>query len=279
MAEIDVILPVRNGAQTLADAANSVLSQSFRDIRLIIVDDGSTDATPDIVAGLCEQHRNVVALRGGGGIVEALNLGLDAVSSRFVARMDADDISLPLRFERQRDALRESPAAEMVGTWISWFGDRTGAPGMAASPDQCRRALAMFNPFCHPTVLMRADTLSRHGIRYLPEYTYAEDYELFCRLALRGQVFNVPEPLLRYRIHNAQVSQQKRIEQRRLAREIANAYSAVAFPERRGRGRRSLFMATTAVSLGPRLARESLRAIRNEFIQVAVRPSRRPSGR
>lgn len=265
MPEISVVLPVKNGERYLAEAVASILWQTVSDLELIVVDDGSTDTSVPIVERYCERDRRVRLLRSTGvGISAALNHGMRHASGRYLARMDADDISVPSRLETQISAFESMPGVGLLGTRTIQFGARNGSPVVLQDPDLCRIALCLFNPLTHPSVMLRADLPDKHGIYYSTEYPYAQDYDWFSRLAQVTNIANIDDPLLFYRVHDGQVSTSRRTEQVKIAnvirtRNLADFYGIVP-------GNRLALLAQMgrkASQLGLPGWRESARAIRN----------------
>lgn len=214
MNQVDIILPVRDAALTIAEAVESILGQTFRDFKLIIVDDGSTDETPVIIADLKSRDSRVHVVTGERtGIVAALNLGLASGHAPLVARMDADDIAICNRLSRQVDTFAQRPNLVLLGTRIEWFGTKHGRPAIVIGAKACRIALGIFTPFCHPSVMMRRAALNKLERFYDPHYEYSEDWELFSRLSKIGEVDNLADVLLRYRVHDNQISNTKKQSQ------------------------------------------------------------------
>ena len=212
MDDIDIVLPVRNGETTIEDAVQSILDQTYRNFLLFIVDDGSTDNTSAILARLASQDDRIRIISGTGtGIVAALNLGISVGQAPLVARLDADDLSTPDRLCQQVKAFDRRPNLVLLGTCIEWFGAKQGTPGIVTGAKKCRLALGLFTPFCHPSVMMRRSALNalNHQI-YDSNFEYSEDWELFSRLSKLGEVDNLKNVLLRYRIHENQISNTKK---------------------------------------------------------------------
>lgn len=222
--KISVILPVRNGAAYISAAAGSILSQTFQDFELLVIDDGSTDGTGAILEELARSDPRLRVLNNPGeGLVDALNHGIASSSAPLIARMDADDISLPERLQRQYDFLAAHPDIDAVGTQVSFIDER-GAPtgkttALPESPEAIAKTLLKYCCLRHPTVVMRRAALDRAGF-YRAQVPAAEDLDLWLRLAEHGRLANLPEPLLLYRVHAAQVSQDKMWTQR-LSRNLA----------------------------------------------------------
>ena len=203
MVALTVLLPVRDGAAYLDAAIASIRRQTFADFELLVVDDGSSDASPAIAARHVNEDARVrVHASPGEGLVAALNFGIERSGASLVARMDADDISLPTRFERQVARMAAEPDLLVLGTAtvrMDAQGRRVGTtvpPTDAAEIDQI---LDRVNPIAHPTVMMRRAALEDVG-GYRRAYQRAEDYDLWLRLAERGRLANLPEALLEYRL-------------------------------------------------------------------------------
>lgn len=203
---VTVLLPVHNGAEHLGAALDSVLTQDFTEIELLVIDDGSTDATPALLRACGDPRLRVVRLEHTG-LIGALNRGLDEARGTFIARLDADDEMLPGRLTRQVGEFRRNADLVACGTDYLLFG---GAEGLVRTPRRdadCRAHLVFGSPIAHPSAMLRADALRAHGVRYRAEYPHAEDFKLFSDLAAVGTLANLAEPGLRYRVHPAQVSQ------------------------------------------------------------------------
>ncbi|MDO8793581.1 MAG: glycosyltransferase family 2 protein [Vicinamibacterales bacterium] len=203
---IAVILPVYNGEQYVAEAIRSVLDQTYADFRLFVVDDGSIDRSFEIVEAFADPRVRLIRFHANRGVVAALNAGIAQSDSEFVARMDADDICLPRRFERQVALLDAHPNVVMCGTWTRQFGDDTAVRRPPADPRQVRARLFFGFAIGHPTIMTRRAFLERHGLQYREECRHVEDFDLFFRAAALGDLANVPEILLRNRAHAGEVT-------------------------------------------------------------------------
>jgi glycosyltransferase involved in cell wall biosynthesis len=209
-------MPVRDGEKWLAPALDSVLRQTLADFELIIVDDGSADATPAILAEYGHRDPRVRTIRmDRTGLVAALNRGLSAAAAPLIARLDADDVCMPHRLERQARVLDENPSVVMVGSWAEVI-DATGRPiGRMERPTahpELARLLDQGNPFIHSSVMFRTDVVRDLG-GYRSAFAAAEDYDLLVRIAERGEVMNLPESLVQYRRHQGSVTQTQAVRQ------------------------------------------------------------------
>lgn len=215
---VTVLLPVRNGQAYLAAAIDSVLAQDHTDFELLVVDDGSTDATPAILAVAAAADSRVRILRGGDGLVAALNHGLAAAAAPWIARMDADDLAHPQRLTTQLRAAQQAPETAAFGSAyrvIDGAGRLFRVVREPLEPTAIAAELPRRNCLAHPTVLLRRDAVLAIG-GYRPAFPQAEDYDLWLRLAERHKLRNLPEVLLDYRQHAGQ-SAWSAVEQRFLS--------------------------------------------------------------
>ncbi|MFT3970260.1 MAG: glycosyltransferase family A protein [Micropruina sp.] len=216
---VTVLIPVHNGAEHLTVALASVFEQDFADFEVLVVDDGSTDATPQLLADCADPRLRVLRLERTG-LVGGLNRGLDEARGDLIARLDADDEMLPGRLARQVEQFRRDPGLVAAGSDYLLFGALTGVVRTPREDRECRAHLVFGSPIAHPAVMLRADALRAHGVRYRDEYPHAEDFKLFSELAAVGALANLVEPGLRYRIHPAQVSQVEAGPQQRVQLQI-----------------------------------------------------------
>jgi glycosyltransferase involved in cell wall biosynthesis len=217
MPRVSVVLPVFNGAATIAQTLESISNQTFRDFEVIVVDDGSRDATAEILqlyAGA--DGRIVVVSTPNRGLVSALNTGLDAARGELVARIDADDICQPERFARQVEYLDAAPRVVAVGSQVLVI-DAQGTPLSRQPPlgsgtvmrDRCQgfTHFPLAPPTIpHPSAMIRRKSLEEVG-RYRRCFAMgSEDRDLWWRLMAAGGIHRIAERLLQYRIHNANLT-------------------------------------------------------------------------
>jgi len=277
MARIDVVMPVKDGGDLLPSAILSILYQTERDIRLIIVNDRSGADTLAIMHRFAQADSRVAVVNAqGAGIVDALNTGLDHATAPYVARMDGDDIALPTRLAMQLAVMDARPEVSLCGTAVIRFGSENRYVRPPTSAEQCRHALRLFNCFYHPTVMIRRQVLQENNIRYSHSYEYAEDYKLFCDLAKAGEVINIEEPLLLYRTHSDQVTKTKSGAQNRAALDVIAHQAQIDSQGLQSDIRTIAAMLHAATQLGRPHARRSLNALKNAI--SATRASQhRPS--
>ncbi len=199
---VSVVMPVFNGARWLPAAIKSIQEQTLADFEFVIVDDGSTDETGDILLRNAEDDRRICVQRQEHfGITAALNRGCDLAHSRFIARMDADDVAHPERLRKQLAYLADHPEIGAIGTWARVIdeGEReTGELMPATEPAALRAYLLKQNPFVHSSMMISADLLRRVGA-YRRALEGAEDYDLWLRISEHAKLANLPEFLMSYR--------------------------------------------------------------------------------
>ena len=182
---LSVVLPVQNGEAFLKAALDSVFVQTFSDFELIVVDDDSTDRTPEILAATDDSRLRVIRNATSRGIAGSLNRGFDLCRGRYIARMDADDISLPKRFARQVAFLEAHKEVGVCGTWVRMFSDGWSRNRrLESDPERMRCSLLMFNVLSHPSVMLRREFFTRHALAYDESLQNSEDYELWTRASL-----------------------------------------------------------------------------------------------
>lgn len=203
---VSVLMPYRDAAATIEEAASSILEQADVDLELVAVDDGSRDDGAARMRGLAARDQRVVVREGEGrGIALALGIGLRAARGALVARMDADDVALPTRLSRQLAALEGDTRVAALGTRVEAFG--ACGEGMRRyiawqnsllTPEDHARELFVESPLCHPSVVLRREALEDVG--GWRDGPWPEDYDLWLRLDARGwKLAKLPEVLLRWR--------------------------------------------------------------------------------
>lgn len=207
MPKISVVMPAYNAEKYIKEAIDSVLNQTFRDFELIVINDCSQDTTENIILSYDDPRIIYLRNKQNLGVAATLNRGISVACGEYIARMDADDIAVPERFQKQAQYLDSHPKTIVCGSSVLIFS-ALGNERVCYYPEkseQIKAALLFACPFAHPSVMMRRNILCAFGIRYEEEFEKVEDYRLWSRLADFGDFANLAEPLLRYRIHSEQV--------------------------------------------------------------------------
>jgi hypothetical protein len=221
---VSVVLVVCNVERFLGEAIESILGQTFRDFEFVIVDFGSTDQSKEIVSRHAAKDRRIQLHEiPHSGLAEARNAACSFARGRYIAIMDADDVSLPHRLRQEVEFLEKNPKVGVVGGAVDWI-DASGAKlvnarvpaGVTLHPvtanHEIQAALVEYNPVWQPSVLMRAEAFTVVG-GYRGAFAPTEDYDLWLRIAERFEMANLDEVLLNYRIHPFQVSVRRRKQQ------------------------------------------------------------------
>jgi glycosyltransferase involved in cell wall biosynthesis len=221
---VSVLIAVHDDARFVGEAIESVLQQTFRDLELVVVDDASTDETPEVLERFADDRLVVIRNDEQRGLAASLNRGLERAGGQYVARLDADDVASPDRLERQLARIRADPRVAIVGSAITDL-DATGALGRTHRLPPGAIALrwhALFSsPFFHPTVLVDRGVLDAHGLSYDPAYLESEDYDLWTRLFVHADGDNLLEPLVQKRVHAGQASRRRADVQQSFQRDVA----------------------------------------------------------
>jgi hypothetical protein len=207
---VTFLLSVRNVARTIAETIESILAQTLTDFELLILDDLSTDGTGQIIGGFRDSRIRAVTNPKHLNHSEAANLGLQLARSEYVARIDGDDLCLPRRGAVQADYLDAHPDVDIVGGCIETFTDGAGPSRRQLvqyplTPGDVSATMLLRNVLAQPAVMLRKSALLAKGIQYDPACLRAEDYDLWGTCVIRGvKMANIPEVLVRYRLHDKQ---------------------------------------------------------------------------
>lgn len=208
--KVSVVLPCYNAGKYIEQAVRSMMTQTYGNLEIIIVDDCSADESADILKRLAIEDSRITVLRNETNlkIVACLNKGIQIASGKYIARMDADDVSMPDRIAKQIAFLEANENIAACGSnyiIIDEEGNKTGKVVFESKPDLLKAELLFFSAFAHPAVTMRADAAKEAGL-YKPGMVPAEDYEFWLSIAEKFEMANLPEYLLLYRWHGNNVS-------------------------------------------------------------------------
>ncbi len=211
---ISVIMSVYNTrSDYLNIAVQSILNQSFRDFEFIIIDDGSGEECRGELRKFKDERIRLITNPRNYGLTRSLNIGLREACGRYIARMDADDYSLPKRFERQYHYMEKHKEIQILGAWVKEGKRIQKCCGNVSSKWRYTRMLFDNVGIFHPTAFIRGEFLRRNGFWYDESYEKAQDFELWSRCLRVGYMYVYPEVLLNYRIHEGQISRGRRGEQ------------------------------------------------------------------
>ena len=208
MKKIDVIMPARNASKYLRCAIDSILNQTYENFRLIIVDDASTDNTVKIIKSYLDNRIFLIKNRSQMGVAKSLNIALNYVNSEYIARMDADDVAKSNRLQTQLDYLINHKDVGVVASAADLINENGKICGIkqysSNEVDTCNQLINR-NVIIHPTVMFRTQLINKYGL-YDENLNGAEDYDLWLRLGKHTKIINLPQKLLKYRIHTDNVS-------------------------------------------------------------------------
>jgi len=224
---ISVVMSVYNGEKYLAEAIESILNQTYTNFEFIIVNDGSSDKSIDIIKEYMTKDNRIVLIdrEENKGLAYSLNEGISIAKGEYIARMDADDISLPTRFEKQIEFMQKNEI-DVCGSFIKLFGDsrKEQVIKYPLNNQNIRFSLLFFSSLAHPTVMFKKEVFNK--VKYNIDYKVAQDYQLWCDIANANfKIGNIPEVLLNYREHEAQASIEKFKRQQDTAHKIALDYA------------------------------------------------------
>lgn len=204
MPKVTVLMAVYNGDRYLREAIESILAQTFQDFEFLIINDGSTDSTKEVLLSYNDPRIRLVDNGHNLGLTRSLNKGLALAEGRFIARQDADDISEPERLARQVAFLETHPEVALVGTWYKEIDDRGNSIGDRELPcdsTQIRWDLLFYCPFVHSSVMFCKSTVLEQIGFYDEAFIYAQDYDLWSRIARCLLVANLNECLMKLRLN------------------------------------------------------------------------------
>lgn len=199
-------MPIYNCELYINEAIDSILNQTFADFELLLIDDCSTDTT----LGICKSYEDIriviIEKEQNSGYTDSLNYGLSIAKGEYIARMDGDDISLPTRFEKQITFLNQNHHVKLCGTAFQFIG-RDKIVKHPTNHEEIKVKLCFNTAFCHPSIMARKEIFKLN--LYDKNFEPAEDYDLWSRLVFQVNLANLPEVLLRYRVHEKQISNEK----------------------------------------------------------------------
>ena len=222
MPKISVLMTTYNSQEYISEAIESILNQTFKDFEFIIINDGSTDKTAEIIKSYEDKRIKFIDNEKNQGLVTVLNQGLELCKGEYIARMDSDDISLPERFAKQVEYLDAHKEVGILGTSFYQFGKNVKEKIFIKKTNVTYLDAALDCPVAHPSIMMRKSVLDKYNLRYRPEYKHAEDYDLWARAIKYTKIENLPDVLLKYRYHATNISVVHNSEQNNIANQISS---------------------------------------------------------
>ncbi len=208
--EISVIIPVFNAAPFLQESIESILNQTFSDFELIVLNDKSTDESLEIIKKFQSKDNRIIIFDKDQNVGPAnlRNEGINAARGEFIALMDADDIAIPTRFEKQLTVLKNNPEIGVCGTGFTFFGSKKNKTiKHSTSHDAIKVSFLHSCNIGNPTVMFKKEILG--DLKFDNDFVPAEDYDLWSRLLAKTHFYNIPESLLNYRQHDNNISKTK----------------------------------------------------------------------
>ena len=209
MLKVTVLMSVYNGEKYLREAIDSILNQTFPDFEFLIVDDGSTDNSLEIINSYQDTRINLIKNHNNQGLVYSLNRGLALAKGEYIARMDCDDISFPNRLEKQVNFLDNNLDIGIVGSYFILMTKENKKFYIKTVPvnDLEIRYKCLFeSPFGHPTVIIRREIFKKNSLNYDTQLNAVEDYKLWTQILDYTKGANIEIPLLYYRLHSQSIS-------------------------------------------------------------------------
>lgn len=208
---VSVLIPCFNAEKYVEDAVRSIMTQTYENLEIVLIDDCSTDGTPQILDRLKETDDRIKVYRNEENLklIKTLNKGLELCSGEYIARMDSDDISFPTRIEKQVNFLNENVDYGIVSAMFFTFKNLDGKKNLYINPstnEELRAFLLFKSGICHPAVMMRRSLFTELSFRFEDEYLHVEDYALWSKVMYKTKLANLNEPLLYYRVHESQIS-------------------------------------------------------------------------
>lgn len=218
---VSVVMPVYNVQDFVEESINSILSQSYSNFEFIIINDGSTDNTLDIIESQSDARIVLIKNKENKGNYACRNIGCRLAKGKYICVMDGDDIAMPNRIGKQIEFMENNTSLLALGTTFKIVNSEIQYK--PTEYELIKICLLFNNMFLHPSLMIRKSVLQQIGY-YDETFYYASDYDLVCRIALMGKIVNLSDVLMQYRKHRNQISTSKRREQGDYANEIRLKY-------------------------------------------------------
>jgi len=205
--KVSVVMPVYNGEKYVGAAISSILNQDFKDFELLVLDDGSVDASVKVISSFTDKRIRFVQNERNIGLISTLNKALKLVDSEYIVRMDGDDIAHGNRLSTQVKFMDENREVGASGSFYhAMLGDKKMYFDLPVSHDEIKCFLLFNCPLAHPTSIIRTSVLKKNNISYSADFVNSEDYDFWSQISLVSKVVNIPQSLLDYRMHENQIT-------------------------------------------------------------------------
>lgn len=208
---VSIILPAYNCEKFIRKTIHSLINQTYSNFELLVINDGSTDATTSIIQSFKDTRIQLIQNEKNKGLIYTLNKGIELSKGKYIARIDADDICLPERLQKQVNWLEENTQIAIVATQILLIDEQDEATGnwlldmQNTTANQIKKAMLWQNCIAHPTVLFRSEIIKKY--QYSNNQKHSEDYDLWLQILADGFIIEkVPEQLVKYRVHSNSVT-------------------------------------------------------------------------
>lgn len=206
--KITVFMAVYNGEKYLKEAINSILHQTFKNFELLIINDGSTDKSIQIIESYDDPRIRLLHNEKNMGIVKTRNRGIKESREKYIAIMDQDDISLPRRLAKQVEFMENHPEIGVLGTWTKVLKQKYQfIARYYPNHDEIKASLIFSSTMAHPSIMLRKEALEKHGFKYNNDFK-TEDYELWTRMIDHTKFANLQKTFLVYRKHEGSICDQ-----------------------------------------------------------------------
>lgn len=209
---VSVLMPCYNAEKHLEEAMTSILEQTYSNLEIIAINDCSTDKTGELLNRLALSDSRIKVFNNDTNLrlIETLNRGVTLCNGEYIARMDADDIALPLRIEKEVKFLEENKDHDIVSSlFLAFPTDKPSKQDLHHNPlkhEDLKAYMLFKSGICHPASMIRKRVFTELGLKFEKEFLHVEDYALWSKAIYQTKIANIGEPLLLYRVHQNQVS-------------------------------------------------------------------------
>lgn len=208
---VSVLIPVYNAEKYIEKSLRSIIEQTYSNIEIIIINDGSIDRSLDVIQTFTDKRIIIVNNDKNLKLIQTLNLGLNLCKGKYIARMDSDDIARPDRIHKQVEFLESHDKCVACGSLVKYFSEDGKSKRFnfvaPKSNNEILSRMYISSPMCHPSVMLRRETIIKNNLQFDKNYPDAEDYHFWYLLSKHGELYNIQEKLLDYRLSKTQITQ------------------------------------------------------------------------